>query len=477
MKIRKVNEKALRALMTLAPIDEASANPSLYQIYSRLKQGREQFEQLADKTLDSAIDISSLSLKLNDKCEHLKNISIDLSSLSSEISQTAGTTSNIAKEVSEAHDNLSNSIVDIAGNTTVILDHIQQSESNIDHVVEISNEAAESSALMKEDMTSLATMIGNMQEIISAINAISSQTNLLSLNASIEAARAGEAGRGFAVVAEEIRKLAEETSQLTSQMSEFVSGVEEASQKSTRSVDATVAALTEVNEGMEQIRSINHENRIKLAEINEEITNLAAASEEISSSISEVDNQINTLDSEIAHLSSDAADVMETSKEVGEMVLPLEHVEALLVDSNQIIGQMTTDHYYMLDNNIFTQEVTHAIEAHSAWVEALHKMLETKHIDVIQTDAARCAFGHFYYAMTPKNEKVLEHWENIEEKHSRLHQYGKHVITAIKSGNDREADIEYKKAKDLSEELIQEFESIIIIIDELTAAQKNVFEV
>ncbi len=476
MKIRKINEKALRALMTLAPIDEASANPNLYKMYKRLKEGREQFEHLADKTLDSAMDISSLSLKLNDKCEYLQTISIDLSSLSTEISQTSRTTSNITKEVSEAHDNLSKSIVDIAGNTAVILEHIQQSETNIDHVVEISNEASKSSTLMKEDMNSLAKMIGNMQDIISAINAISSQTNLLSLNASIEAARAGEAGRGFAVVAEEIRKLAEETSQLTSQMSEFVSGVEEASHKSTQSVDATVTALTEVNEGMEQIRSINHENRIKLSEINEEITNLAASSEEISSSISEVDNQIGSLDSGIEQLANNAAAVMNTSKAVGDIVLPLETIELDLIEANHTVGQMTTDYYYMLSNRLFIEEVTHAIDAHSAWVEALSTMVETQQVDVLQTDSTRCGFGHFYYAMTPKNTKVADLWTNIEEKHSRLHQYGKQVISAIKSGNMNQATAEYQKAKDLSEELIGEFEVIIQTVEELNQTQKNVFE-
>ncbi|MEW5794928.1 MAG: methyl-accepting chemotaxis protein [Candidatus Zixiibacteriota bacterium] len=109
---------------------------------------------------------------------------------------------------------------------------------------EIANLVSESS----ESIGRLAESAEQIDKIVSVIEDIADQTNLLALNAAIEAARAGEQGRGFAVVADEVRKLAERTSRATGEIKDVISAVQ---QKTGDAVGAMETGIRSVDKGRE----------------------------------------------------------------------------------------------------------------------------------------------------------------------------------------------------------------------------------
>ncbi len=126
----------------------------------------------------------------------------------------------------------------------------------VDEMQAISSKVTEAADVVN----SLGVKSGEIGQIVALITNIAAQTNLLALNAAIEAARAGEQGRGFAVVADEVRKLAEQSSDAAGKISELVSEIQKETTKAVRTMnDGTSAVqdgITMVNSAGEAFQDI-----------------------------------------------------------------------------------------------------------------------------------------------------------------------------------------------------------------------------
>ncbi len=447
MRIRK-NSELLKSFSGLREADY-SRDPEINQMYQRLQSGREQLAEVFDKNIKAVMQISSLDLTMQYQTEKIENISRKIE-IASERIFGVSVSSDGYGNADNQHTELTNTIIEVASETDDVFRKIEEGQNELTAIRDLSGQTIEISQKLQKDMDDLYRIVDNIREIVSGIDSISMQTNLLAINASIEAARAGTAGRGFAVVAGEIRGLAEETQNLTGSMNQFLEGIRSASQVSAQSVADTMKALEGVTERINNVWTLNSENREHVSKINESMSSISAISEELSSSMTEMENQLR-----------DSTDFMkQVCVDLGEAVKPVVEIEQGLDDAVKQIGNMTEDAFYHLENEEFAKYVKNAIAAHRTWLSNLQKMVEARELMPLQLNAHKCGFGHFYYALTPQIPEILPIWNALGEKHKRFHQFGAEVIQAISRGDYDRAEQIYREAENYSRGLLEDMQKI-----------------
>ena len=270
---------------------------------------------------------SDQSMSMDQIHQAMEGVAMSVTELATNATELAQAVGDVTEQGAETNKTM-NVLLEKAGKGQEDMANLQ---TNMDRIGESMREMSNVVITVDEAAKKINT-------IIEMINAISSQTNLLSLNASIEAARAGEAGRGFAVVANEIGNLAEESARATDEISIIIDGItaeikklSEQSARNMTALDASGEAVSTTGETFVEIFSSLEEasNTVsdmirRLDKVNEIAMSVAAISEEQSASTEEVSATVTTAASSAQNVADESRGVDESATTVADSAAKIE---------------------------------------------------------------------------------------------------------------------------------------------------------
>lgn len=349
-----MGRRLMRPLVKVSTIIEDVANGNIEADFSVVKESNDEIGLIIEKMKELTQSLGSIVGKIRNSSDTMSSNSYELNDTSSQTLAANNEISKAVEDVAEGSTGMAASISKINENLLEMSNETKDINASVDEIKNQTVAVQDSSKIMNDKIKSMQdsshkmdegisaiskrietvnTTVDKVSNIVSVIEEISSETNLLSLNASIEAARAGDAGKGFAVVAQEIRVLSDNTNTELENIKQIISSlVEECRycvQASGTIVEDNAKQKEEIKAVLDEFGSLDEQIQ-KTAEKADEIEELVTAMIELNDDITKSSNSLTDVS---------AANAAATE----EMNANIEELNAMMHGVSEMAGQMNDE--------------------------------------------------------------------------------------------------------------------------------------
>lgn len=349
-----MGRRLMRPLVKVSTIIEDVANGNIEADFSVVKESNDEIGLIIEKMKELTQSLGSIVGKIRNSSDTMSSNSYELNDTSSQtlaanneiskaVEDVAEGSTGMAASISKINENLlemsnetkdiNESVNEIRNQTTAVQDSSKIMNDKIKSMQDSSRKMDDGISAISKRIETVNTTVDKVSNIVSVIEEISSETNLLSLNASIEAARAGDAGKGFAVVAQEIRVLSDNTNTELENIKQIISSlVEECRycvQASGTIVEDNAKQKEEIKAVLDEFGSLDEQIQ-KTAEKADEIEELVTAMIELNDDITKSSNSLTDVS---------AANAAATE----EMNANIEELNAMMHGVSEMAGHMNNE--------------------------------------------------------------------------------------------------------------------------------------